>query len=339
MNQLSIGDAAKIRVSLVVPVRDEAATIDQLLESIAAQIRQPDEIVLVDGGSHDGTLELLRAARAGNPKVRVIEASKASPGLARNIGIANACYEWIALTDAGNRLDPHWLERLIEVAESRPGIDIVCGNFEPVIDSFFKQCAAIAYVPIRTPEPGGNVRGPFIASSLVRREAWHSVGGFPDLRAAEDLIFFEELSNKGYTMEWAPRAVVHWELRSTLGSTFRRFVLYSRWNVWARRQRYWHYGIVRLYALALPFLILAVVHRWWWLLVPVVALFARVMKRIWQHRQGAGVVWVLNPLRFAGVLTITLAIDLATFVGWIAALLKPSESRRISSMLITMRGD
>src|SRR6266852_107843 len=115
-----IGDAGRIRVSLVVPVHDEAPRIDQLLESIAAQRRQPDEIVIVDGGSRDGTVECLRRARASNPKVRVIEAGKASPGLGRNIGIANSCCEWIALTDAGARLDPNWLDRLIEVAVSQP---------------------------------------------------------------------------------------------------------------------------------------------------------------------------------------------------------------------------
>ncbi len=338
MDQQRNGDSANMKVSLVVPVRDEAATINPLLESIAAQTRQPDEIVLVDGGSRDSTVEILKAARLRNPKIRVIEASKASPGLGRNIGIANARYDWIALTDAGNRLDPQWLERLLEVAQSHPGIDIVCGNYEPVMDSFFVECAAIAYLPSRRFGPAGDMRGQFIASSLVTSNAWRSVGGFPDLRAAEDLIFFEELDKKGAVVEWAPKAMVHWELRKTLGSTFRRFVLYSKWNVWVKRQRHWHYGVAIPYALAVPFLVLAVVHRWWWIVIPLSALFARVFRRIRQNRESRGLAWLLNPLRFAGVLMITLAIDLATFVGWIAALLKPSESRRITGMLNNIRG-
>ncbi|HKO96132.1 MAG TPA: glycosyltransferase [Pyrinomonadaceae bacterium] len=336
MREPGVGDAEKIRVSLVVPVRDEAANINQLLESIAAQVRQPDEIVFVDGGSRDGTQDLLKAARAANPKVRVIEARKASPGLGRNIGITNARYDWIALTDAGNRLDPNWLERLLEVAESRPG-GIICGNYEPVIDSFFTQCASIAYVPARITKPGGTVRGPFIASSLVTSEAWHSVGGFPDMRAAEDLIFFEELSKKGHSIEWAPGAVVHWELRPSLAATFRRFVLYSKWNVWGERQRHWHYRIALFYLAALPFLILGFIQSWWWLLVPLGVLFVRVAKRIWEHRENNGAGWVLNPLRFLGVLTITLAIDLATFVGWVGALTKPSQARKVRGMLQNLR--
>jgi GT2 family glycosyltransferase len=333
-----IGDPARIRVSLVVPVCDEAARVRQLLESIAAQSRQPDEIVFVDCGNLEGK-ELLRSARVDNPNVRVIEAGKTSRALGRNIGIANARCEWIALTDARNRLDPQWLERLIEVAVSQPDVDIVCGDFEPEIDSFFKECAAIVYVPSSTPITGGSDRGPFFASSLVRREAWKSVGGFADMPAAEDLIFLQELREKGHPLGWAPGATVHWEMSSTLGSTFRRFVLYSSCHAWAKRQRYWHYGVARLYAVAIPFIILAAVHHLWWLVVPVMVLFARTTKNIWQRREGLGVVWVLNPRRLAGVLAITLTIDLATFVGWIGALLNRSESRRISRMLTTMSGE
>ena len=336
MDQPGFDDSAKIRVSLVVPVLDEAATINQLLESIEAQVRQPDEVIFVDGGSRDGTQDLLLAARAVNPKVRFIQARKASPGLGRNIGITNARYDWIALTDAGNRLDPHWLERLVETAESRPTA-IVCGNYEPVIDSFFTECASIAYVPASIPMPGGTVRGPFIASSLVSSEAWQSVGGFPDMRAAEDLIFFEELSKKGHAIEWAPEAVVHWELRPSLGSTFRRFVLYSKWNVWGERQRHWHYRIALFYVAGLPFLVLAFINSWWWLLVPLSVLFTRVAKRIWEHRENRGVGWVLNPVRFAVVATVTLAIDLAMFVGWVGALIKPSQARRVRGMLQNLR--
>src|SRR5437588_12187619 len=224
--QQTIG-ASKMEVSLVIPVRDEAASIEQLLASIAAQTHEPDEVVIVDGGSRDGTLKILREARANNPKLRWIETSKATPGLGRNIGIANARHEWIALTDAGIRLDPQWLARLVEIAQSQPELKIICGNFEPETNSFFKECASIAYVPPKTPTTGGSVRGPFIASSLMKREAWYSVGGCRDLHASEELLLLDESERKGHQMGWAPEAMVHWELRATLWRTIRRFVSFS----------------------------------------------------------------------------------------------------------------
>ena len=326
-------------VSLVIPVRDEAPTIEQLIASINRQTRQPNEVIFVDGGSRDGTIDLLRRACQLNPAFRLVEARKALPGQGRNIGVANAYYDWIAFTDAGNRLEPNWLEELIRAAQSDPDTGIVCGNFEPITDSFFTRCASIAYVPNKIRRADCTVRGPFIASSLARRDVWHAAGGFPDLRAAEDLIFFEEVESKGYKFQWAPKATVHWELRPGLWSTFRRFQLYSRINVWAGRQKQWHYGVARFYALALPFLVLAVWKSPWWLLVPIAGLVARVARRIWMHREEHGFFWTLNPLRILYVLAITLTLDCATFTGWAQAIVNRKEAMRVRNHLRTRRGD
>jgi len=326
-------------VSLVIPVRNEAENIQELIDSIQQQSRKPDEVLFVDGGSSDGTIDILRQACEQNSNFHLLEARKALPGQGRNIGVANSLFDWIAFTDAGNRLESDWLEQLILAANADPDTGIVCGNFEPVTDSFFTQCAAVAYLSHRVPRENGLVRGPFIASSLVRRDVWHAVGGFPELRAAEDLIFFEEIERQGYKFKWAPKATVHWEIRPGLWSTFRRFLLYSCVNVWAQRQNQWHYGVARLYLLGLPFFILAAWKSAWWLLVPLVALSVRVGRRLWLWREGRGLLWVLNPLRFACVLVITLTLDLATFSGWFAAILKRSEAKRIKNHMRTRRGD
>ena len=53
------------------------------------------------------------------------------------------------------------------------------------------------------------------------------------------------IAERGFRIGWAPKAMVHWQLRPNLKETFRKFVLYSKHNVLAGRQRYWHYGIVR----------------------------------------------------------------------------------------------
>lgn len=327
------------KVSLIIPVRDEAETIQDLLDSVTRQSRMPDEVIFVDGGSRDRTVEMLRSACETNPRFRLIEARKALPGQGRNIGVANALYDWIAFTDAGNRLNDDWLEQLIAAAASDSETAIVCGNFEPVTDTFFTGCAAVAYIDNKVPRENGLCRGPFIASSLVRKDVWHAVGGFPDLRAAEDLIFFEEIERRGYKFKWAPNATVHFFLRPGLWSTFRRFLLYSCVNVWAQRQNKWHYGVARFYLLATPFLILAIWRSGWWLLIPAAGLCIRVGRRIWLRREDHSALWVSNFLRFVYVLIITLALDLATFLGWILALLKRSESRRIRNHLTTRRGD
>lgn len=319
-------------VSLVIPVRDEETTLGRLLASIKAQTLPADEVIFVDGGSTDKTVELLRKASLGNTAVRVIEAGPASPGKGRNIGISAASNEWVALTDAGIRLDPRWLEELVKVVCGDPDVDVVYGHYEPVVDSFFERNAALVYVPPAQPRNGGRMRGPFIASSLLRRSVWQAVGGFPDLRAAEDLIFMERVENSAFKIGWAPAACVWWQLRPTLLTTFRRFVLYSRHNVLAGRQRYWHYGVARQYVVALIFVLLALTMGVWPLLLVIpFGLLLRVFRSIWRQRHSLTIGAMLNPLRWAHVLVITFAIDLATFIGWIQARRESAGSVPINS--------
>src|SRR5919197_1364958 len=99
-----------MRVSVVFTVLNEVAALPRLLDSLAAQTRQPDEVVACDGGSRDGTVELLRAERRF--PLRVIESPGANISRGRNLAIAAATGDVIACTDAGVVLDPHWLEQI-----------------------------------------------------------------------------------------------------------------------------------------------------------------------------------------------------------------------------------
>lgn len=307
-------------VSVVVPLRNETRSLPMLIDSLRQQSLQPGEIILVDGGSTDGTEALARELTRDQVRFCVLQIGPATPGRGRNAGITAARYEWIALTDGGIRVEPIWLEELLTTAQQHPGTDVVYGSYDPIIDSFYKRCAALVYVPRKQRRPDGSItRGPSIASMLMRREAWQQVGGIPDLRAAEDLIFMNRIEAEGFQIQWAPRANVWWQLPPTLGATFRKFVLYSRHNVWAGRQRHWHYGVARQYLVGLVFLILALVNSWWWLAVPVAGTLARAVKSIYVNREGHSLTWLLNPGQFLGVVVVRLTIDLATFVGWAQA--------------------
>jgi glycosyltransferase involved in cell wall biosynthesis len=300
-----------------------------LLASIRGQTRPPDEVIFVDGGSTDRTVELLRAGSGGEERFLVIEAGQATPGRGRNVGAARAAHEWLAFTDAGIRLEPRWLEGLVEAAGGEPAPDVVYGNFEPEADTFFERWAALAYVPPKEPRPGGRMRGPSTASMLMRKSLWQRVGGFPDLRAAEDLIFFEGVRRADAVVAWAPEATAWWRLQPTAGRTFRKFALYSKHNVWAGRQRFWHYGVAKQYALVLPSIPLAAAHSSWWLLAPPAWLLARAAKSVWRRREARPLWWALNPTRLLGVAAVLLTVDAATFAGWAQAALAGGPRKRV----------
>jgi glycosyltransferase involved in cell wall biosynthesis len=313
-----------MKVSIVIPVRDEEDSIRELLDSLLAQTRPPDEIVITDGGSVDATPQIIEEyIRQGAP-VRLIRAGAALPGRGRNLGAAQASHEWLGFTDAGIRLANNWLETLISRAETDDSIDVVYGSWEPVTNTFFKQCAAIAYVP--PPSPHNRARPRVIPSALLRREAWQKVKGFPeDLRSAEDLIFMDRVENAGYRHVFEPRAQVYWDLRPTLWSTFKRFVVYSRNNIRAGLFRQWQstiftrYGVLALLALAA----LLIDPKWIWFPIALwlLMLAARAAVSIRRNRVCYPASLLQNLARGLMVMLLLAVLDAAAITGSIQWLL------------------
>lgn len=306
-----------LKVSLVIPVYNESNSITDLLSSIKTQTFQPDEIIIVDGGSTDNTIEIVQNFCNITPHLQLIKAGRAMPGKGRNIGTASAKNDWIAYTDAGIKLKEDWLEVLAKTAAEHPAADIIYGNYSPQINGFFAKCATIAYVSHHQHE---TIRGKAIISCLLKKEVWEKAGGFPDWRAAEDLFFMEKAEAAGANIVSAPGAMVKWELQPNLSKTFKKFDLYSKYNVWAGRQRYWHYGVARQYFVLLPFIAAGILHTWYWLLALPAWILARSAKRIWMHRHQFGVMTLFNPAVVLMVSLILLVIDTATYSGWIKAL-------------------
>src|SRR6476646_78688 len=100
-------------VSLVLTVCNSAADLPDLLDSIARQQLLPSELLIVDLGSTDGTLEVLRSWRPpAGTWFRVIESPRVSIAQGRNLAIENASFDHIAVTHGAVRLHTEWLSRL-----------------------------------------------------------------------------------------------------------------------------------------------------------------------------------------------------------------------------------
>lgn len=315
-----------MKVSVIVPVRDEEHSIRELLDSLLKQTRPPDEIVITDGGSVDATPQIIEEyIRKGAP-VRLIRAGAALPGRGRNLGAAAAQFEWLGFTDAGIRLENNWLETLAARAAQDDAIDIVYGSWQPVTDTFFKECAAIAYVPPPSPRDGIVARPRFIASTLLRRDAWAKVGGFPeDLRSAEDLIFMDRLEAAGYRAVFEPRAQVHWDLRPTLGATFKRFLVYSRNNIRAGLWRQWQATIIFRYAVLLVLTVPALIVDWRWILLPLglwdFMMIARTVVSIRRNQHCYPASLSHNLRRAFMIVTVLEVLDAAAIIGSVQWLL------------------
>ncbi|MGB7406786.1 MAG: glycosyltransferase family A protein, partial [Pacificimonas sp.] len=106
------------RVSVVIPLYNKAPHIVETTDSAFAQTRPPDEIVVVDDGSTDGGLALVKTL--GDPRINIFERSPPGPGgyAARNLAIENATGDWIAFLDADDVWHPDHLADLAAAVEA-----------------------------------------------------------------------------------------------------------------------------------------------------------------------------------------------------------------------------
>jgi glycosyltransferase involved in cell wall biosynthesis len=253
-----------VTVSLIFTVKNEADALPRLLDSIAAQTRAPDEIIVVDGGSTDATLAVLND-RAKNLPMKIIARPGANISQGRNAAIRAARGDIICSTDAGVRLAPVWIEELTRpfAISHSPSADVVSGFFVPDSQGVFETALAATTLPVLAdinPEK-------FLPSSrsiAFRKRAWEQVNGYPEwLDFCEDLIFDFGLRDAGLRFAFAPSAVAHFRPRANLRAFFKQYYQYARGdgkaNLWLLR----HVIRYTTYLVALP-LVLALLVLWIW---------------------------------------------------------------------------
>ena len=210
------------KVSLVSTVKDAAPHIEEFLASVRAQTRVPDEIVIVDGGSNDGTADILRKAA----DITFIEEPGSNIARGRNVAIRAATHELIALSDADCVLEPTWLSLLLEQLEE--GADVAMGFYEPITETFLQRCMSAVNLPDAS-ELREDRFMPSGRSVAFRRTAIDAADGYPEwLDIGEDMYVDHRWRKLGLDMRLAPEAIARWRLRKGLAETWTQYFRYAR---------------------------------------------------------------------------------------------------------------
>jgi glycosyltransferase involved in cell wall biosynthesis len=217
------------RYTLIATVRNEAAGIRDFVDSLLAQRRAPDEIVIVDGASTDGTRGILGkyAARAA---LRVIS-RPCNIAEGRNLGISAATGTHLAVTDAGCKVDADWLREIDRAFDHPSTPDVVAGNFRYECHNDFEEAVVRAtFQPHRDDTENARFY-PSSRSIAFSKAAWQRAGGYPEwLYAAEDTLFNIRLRQLGHRFVFAREAIVRWRPRETWRALARQRINFARGN-------------------------------------------------------------------------------------------------------------
>jgi glycosyltransferase involved in cell wall biosynthesis len=113
-------------VSTIIPAYRAARTIRRAVDSVLAQTRPPDEILVVDDGSPD---DLAAVLRSYGDRVRLVRKPNGGAASARNLGIEQARGELIAFLDADDYWEPCKLERQLEVLRKHPQVGLIASRY------------------------------------------------------------------------------------------------------------------------------------------------------------------------------------------------------------------
>ena len=128
-SEFSIADAGSGAVggiSVVIPAYQAQNVLRRAIDSVLRQTLPPQEIIVVDDGSTDGTRQIVEEY---GPRLRYLHQENQGASTARNTGVLAASCEWIAFLDADDEWLPERLSRQVRLLEESPELNWVTGNF------------------------------------------------------------------------------------------------------------------------------------------------------------------------------------------------------------------
>lgn len=208
-------------VSVIIPARNVADVIVSQLASLEPQLRDGDEIIVVDNGSTDSTAIVVQSWHARLPAVRVVRESTPGAAAARNRGAAEAQRPFLAFCDADDVVGRAWLDA------ARRGLqqfDAITGpiDVDSLNDPAFAASRGRSWAT-RLLDVGDGVHLLHAGNMAIRRAVFDEVGRFDETRrVGEDLELSHRLAAAGASVGFDEAFLLCYRYPTTLRSLARQ---------------------------------------------------------------------------------------------------------------------
>ena len=227
-------------ISVVIPCLNEQAYIDATLESLRTQVglAEPFEVIVVDGGSEDGTRDVLNRWSKKDSRFRWISNPRRTTPIALNMGISAAQGEIIVILGAHSEVSEDWLRRNFDALNAHPESGCVGGGVQQKHGTEKSKRIGTA---LSTPFGVGDARFrtggiashvDTVAFGAYRKEALDEIGWFDEelTRNQDDELNYRMLKS-GWRIWFDPRIQCTYHVRSSFSQLFRQYRQYGYWKV------------------------------------------------------------------------------------------------------------
>ncbi len=197
------------RISVIIPCYNGVATVSHAIDSVIAQSRGDFEIVVVDDGSRDDSLQVLERYA---DRIKLLRQPNRGPSAARNLGVRNSSGEYLGFLDADDLWRPEFLERTAQVLDTDPQCALVYTDLQ-LADSrgAIMNARLIGDRGVPTVQDMVRELWPILPSSvLMRRRAFDAAGGFPEALTSFEDVFFWLLVREQGAFRYVNEALAVW---------------------------------------------------------------------------------------------------------------------------------
>jgi glycosyltransferase involved in cell wall biosynthesis len=269
-------------ISLIATVLNERKNLPQWFEGLKKQTVQPDEIIVVDGASTDGTWQYLNEMRSTMPKLRIFQ-EEGNIAHGRNFAIRQSAGQVIVVTDAGCTFDENWLKSITEAFANKENAwsATAFGPWFELDDKMIVYAIASSTIPAKSEFKKNWL--PSSRSVAFQRHRWQTVGGYPEwVPFCEDVLLDLKLKRKDGYPVFVREPMVFWRPRTSIGKYLKQLFNYTRSeghaliNTTRQVIRFFVYG-VSLSLLVLSFLVSG------YFIIPVLVGLPVYMMKFWKR--------------------------------------------------------
>ncbi|MHC1698303.1 MAG: glycosyltransferase [Geobacteraceae bacterium] len=200
------------QVSIIIPCYNYGQYLKEAVQSVISQTFQDFEIIIINDGSTDNTVEVAEQIISTHPHIRINfinQLNSGQPAISRNKGISEARGKYILPLDADDKISPTMIEKMVNILDSKQSVDIVyCDTirFGDVDNSYqtedwnIKRLASVNIMNY---------------CALYRRKVWDCVGGYRLDCGYEDWEFWISAAEKGFIGFRIPEYLFYYRIKSS----------------------------------------------------------------------------------------------------------------------------